>query len=281
MKHLKEIIRILASHKTYIYYSLGYGFSTLIVPLGVQFLVNNLALSGIWLNTTVFIFFIIVGLILAQAIKHSQLVLVESLQREMFCHEMKGWRNFKHAEYSHYYFEVLNLLKSFSKSYSNIIELCLVMFFGLLTIVIFHPAFLPIAMIIIITIYHIYTSSAPALHSSIKESDEKYNIFDKIHNSETVEDVDIRSFLSARDNHFKFVRKNSFKIATLIVIVQALLLTLGCYLISINELSIGQLVSAEIIISGIFIPLTKLPLTLEAIYDYETSKFKISKAMAV
>ena len=280
MKHLKEIIRLLASHKTYIYYSLGYGFSTLIVPLGVQFLVNNLALSGIWLNTTAFILFIMIGLVLSQAIKHSQLVIVESLQREIFCIEIAHWKDFKKQEFSQYYFEILNLLKSFSKSYSNIIELCLVMFFGLLTIVIFHPAFLPIAALLIFTIYQMYISSAPALKSSIKESDEKYKIFDKISNQQTIQDSDIRSFLSARDNHFKFIRRNSFKICGLIVVIQVLLLTLGCYLIQINQLSIGQLVSAEIIISGIFIPLSKLPLTLEAIYDYETSKFKIDKAIA-
>lgn len=280
MKHLKDIIKLLSSHKTYIYYSLGYGFSTLIVPLGVQFLVNNLALSGIWLNTTAFIFFIVLGLMLSQAIKHSQLVLVESLQREIFCIEITDWRDLKKNKYSEYFFEILNLMKSFSKSYSNLVELCLVMFFGLLTIVVFHPAFLPLAAIIVFTIYQIYISSAPALHSSIKESDEKYKIFNKINNEQTIEDSDIRSFLTARDNHFKFIRKNSFKIAALIVIVQAILLTLGCYLIRINQLSIGQLVSAEIIISGIFIPLSKLPLTLEAIYDYETSKFKIFKAMS-
>lgn len=280
MKHLKEIIRLLASHKIYIYYSVGYGLSTLIVPLGVQFLVNNLALSGIWLNTTAFIFFIILGLILSQAIKHSQVVIVESLQREIFCIEITGWRNFKRPDYSQYYFEILNLLKSFSKSYSNIIELCLVLFFGLSTIVIFHPAFLPIAAIIILTIYQIYTSSSPALQSSIKESDEKYKIYSKINQLDSIDDSDIQSFLGARDNHFKFIRKNSFKIGALIVVVQALLLTLGCYLIQINQLSIGQLVSAEIIISGIFIPLSKLPLTLEAIYDYETSKYKIAKATA-
>lgn len=280
MNHLKEIIRRLSSHKTYIYYSLGYGFSTLIVPLGVQFLVNNLALSGIWLNTTVLISFIIAGLIIAQAIKHSQLVLAESLQREIFFLEICEWRDSNRDKYSEYYFEILNLLKSFSKSYSNIIELCLVMFFGLLTIVVFHPAFLSVAIITVATIYHIYITSSPALQSSIKESDEKYKIFDKIKSNQTIENGDINSFLFARDNHFKFIRKNSFKIAALIVIVQAMLLTIGCYLITVNELSIGQLVSAEIIISGIFIPLTKLPLTLEAIYDYETSKFKILKALA-
>ena len=279
MKHIKEIIKALRSHKPYIYYSLAYGLSTLIVPLGVQYLVNNLALSGLWLNISAFIVFIIIGLVISQVIKHSQLILVESLQREIFCIEIEPWKKFNRKEYSHYYFEVMNLLKSFSKSYSNLIELALVIIFGLSTIVMFHPMFLPIAVIIILTILQIYRSSYPALVSSIKESDEKYNIYYIVRSENQVQETDLISFLEARDNHFKFVRRNSFKISALIIVVQAILLSLGCYLIKINELSVGQLVSAEIIISGIFIPLSKLPLTLEAVYDYETSKYKIAKAL--
>lgn len=281
MKHLLEIIKLLRAHKTYVYYSLAYGLSTLIVPLGVQFLVNNLALSGLWLNITAFIIFIVIGLIASQVIKHSQLILVESLQREIFCIEINHWKNFNRKNYSHYYFEILNLLKSFSKSYSNLIELGLVMIFGLSTIIMFHPMFLPIAIIIILTIFQIYKSSSSALVSSIKESDEKYKIYDIVNSEAQILETDLRSFLEARDGHFGFIRRNSFKISALIVMVQAFLLSVGCYLIKINQLSVGQLVSAEIIISGIFIPLSKLPLTLEAVYDYETSKYKIAKAMGV
>ena len=240
MKHIKEIIKALRSHKPYIYYSLAYGLSTLIVPLGVQYLVNNLALSGLWLNISAFIVFIIIGLVISQVIKHSQLILVESLQREIFCIEIEPWKKFNRKEYSHYYFEVMNLLKSFSKSYSNLIELALVIIFGLSTIVMFHPMFLPIAVIIILTILQIYRSSYPALVSSIKESDEKYNIYYIVRSEKQVQETDLISFLEARDNHFKFVRRNSFKISALIIVVQAILLSLGCYLIKINELSVGQ-----------------------------------------
>ena len=279
MKNLLEIIKLLRSHKPYVYYSLAYGLSTLVVPLGVQFLVNNLALSGLWLNISAFIIFIVIGLIVSQIIKHSQLIIVESLQREIFCIEINQWKNFNRKESSHYYVEILNLLKSFSKSYSNLIELGLVMVFGLLTIVMFHPMFLPIVIIIILTIFQIYKSSSSALVSSIKESDEKYKLYDLVHSEKQIQETDLQSFLEARDGHFSFVRRNSFKISALVVIVQAILLSVGCYLIKINQLSVGQLVSAEIIISGIFIPLSKLPLTLEAVYDYETSKYKISKAI--
>ena len=159
------------------------------------------------------------------------------------------------------------------------IELGLVIIFGLSTIVMFHPMFLPVAIIIILTIYQIYNSSHSALASSIKESNEKYKLFDIVNSEDPIKETDLQGFLEARDTHFDFVRKNSFKISTLIIVVQAFILLVGCYLIKNNQLSVGQLVSAEIIISGIFIPLSKLPLTLEAVYDYETSKYKIAKAL--
>lgn len=279
MKNLFNTISLLRSHKPYIYYSLAFGISTLIVPLGVQFLVNNLALSGLWLNISAFIVLIVIGLVISQMIKHSQFILIESLQREIFCIEINRWKNFNRKEYSHYYFEVLNLLKSFSKSYSNLIELALVIVFGLSTIIMFHPIFLSIALIIFLTIFQIYKSSESALASSIRESDEKYKLYDIINSSGEIQENNLINFFEARDEHFVFVRRNSFKVSALLVVVQGILLSVGCFLIKINQLSVGQLVSAEIIISGIFIPLSKLPKTLEAVYDYETSKYKIAKAM--
>ncbi len=280
MKHLLEIIKLLSFHKTYVYYSLAYGLSTLVVPLGVQFLVNSLALSGLWLNISAFILFIVIGLVISQVIKHSQLIISESLQREIFCNEIEQWKNFNKPEYSHYFFEIQNLLKAFSKSYSNLIELVLVVSFGLFTIIMFHPVFLTISIVIILTIYQIYKSSSPALASSVKESNEKYKLYDLVCSERKIQEADVGSYLSARHDHFAFIRKNSFKISALVVVVQSILLLVGCYLIKINQLSVGQLVSAEIIISGIFIPISKLPLTLGAVYDYETSKYKINKAMA-
>lgn len=249
MKNLLETLRLLRSHRTYIYYSLAYGLSTLVVPFGVQFLVNNLALSGLWLNVTVFLVFIVIGLMVSQIIKHSQLILVESLQREIFCLEITRWSRFSREGYSQYYFEVLNLLKSFSKSYSNLIELGLVVVFGLTTIILFHPLFLPIVLVILFTIFQIYRSSSSALDSSIKESNQKYALYDLIHAKNEIGASDVARFLEARDHHFGFVRRNSFKISALIVVVQAMLLSFGCYLIKINQLSVGQLVSAEIIVS--------------------------------
>jgi ABC-type protease/lipase transport system fused ATPase/permease subunit len=280
MKNIVQVFRELESNKIYVVYAIGYGLSSLIVPLGLQFLINSLALSGIWLNISAFIAFVIIGVAISHFIKHSQFILIESMNREIFCSEMKNWTKFKNSSFSHYYFEVLNLLKSFSKAYASLIELFLVTVFGLLTVILFHPFFFILALIIISAVYYIFKFSyESALAASIKESDQKYNIFDIIKSENEVTEGDLKLFLKARDEHFNHLRQKSFTVTTLMIVVQSLLLSIGCYLIHINQLSIGQLVSAEIIISGIFIPLSKLPSIIEAIYDYETSKYKIKKAL--
>ena len=281
MKKLSIIskMRTLRWNKIYILYSIFYGLSSLVLPLGIQFLVNNLALSGIWLNTVSFLILIGAGLVISQIIRHSQVILIEFLQREIFIQEMLKWKKFNNKEYSHYYFEVLNVLKAFSKSYTSLIEMTLVMAFGIATIIIFHPSFIILAIIIGFTVYQIYKSSENAIKNSILESNEKYHIYNEVVLGKGVSDESIDQYLGARDGHFSFTRRNSFKISLLTIFIQVILLGMGCYLIIKNQLSVGQLVSAELIISGIFVSLVKLPQTLESVYDYETSQYKIAGAM--
>ncbi len=258
---------------------MSYGLSSLILPLGIQFLVNNLALSGIWFNTISFLFIIGLGLTFSQVVKHSQVILIEALQREVFVREMERWKDKKEHSLAHIYFEVPGLLKSFSKAYSHLIELLLLGVFGFAAIILFHPAFILLPLIIVLTKFQLFKNFEPAIESSILESDKKYEIYDVISSGGKVTDDDIDLYLAARDEHFNFTKKNSIHVSTLAVICQILLLGTGSYLIQIEQLSVGQLVSAEIIISGIFISLLKLPQTLEDIFDYETSQYKISKAL--
>ncbi len=111
MKNFFITIKLLKNNKLFILYSIAYGITGLIIPLGVQFLVNNLALSGIWVNISAFLFFIVLGLGLSQTLKHSILVIIESIQRELFLSEIEKWAKVKNPKYSHFFFEIFNLKK--------------------------------------------------------------------------------------------------------------------------------------------------------------------------
>lgn len=271
-------IKRLGLSRKYFIYSALYGITTLIVPLAVQFLVNNLALSGLWLNIISFMAIIAAGLSLSLLLNYCQIILNEFLQRELFFVESRKWKRVEDTGKRKYYIEVFFAIKSYSKAFTIIVDVSLTAIFGLLMMITFHPGFLILAILIIGTLYQIRMSTRPAVETAIKESDEKYNLFRMVLRNEIPHNPDINAYLKARDDHFWFIKRNSIKLAFLYMLCQLGLIGGGTYLVQAEQLSVGELVSAEIILSGIMFSLTKLPSALEGIYDYETSIFKLKRA---
>lgn len=274
-----KYLRLLKFNKTYIFYAFAYGLFSLVIPLGTQFLVNNLALAGIWANTLSFLVIFSTLIVIAMIFKHTQLILVEYLQRDIFVREIKKWRHLEDSHNSHYYFEIYTLLKSFSKTYPDLIDMLLISLFGFLTIIIFHPAFLVLPIVTGLVIYLIHRSFGPAYKTSIEESNVKYAIYDQLSGEKGPSAIKTYEYLLARSEHFRYVRKISFKMTALYAFGVIYVLAVGAFLIHSNQLSVGQLVAAELITTGIMTSLSKLPNSLESLYDFETSHYKIEKAL--
>ena len=277
-KSYVSTIKELRMPKKYILYSVLYGITTLIVPLSVQFLVNNLALSGIWINIFGFIIIIGTGLTISLLLRYSQIVLNENLQRELFLSEISKWKSEIEEKNRTLFMEIFFAIKSFSKSFTSLIEIFLVTFFGIIVMMAFHPAFLILAIITGATLYQIRESTKPAIESSIEESNQKYELFRLANTGTNIGETEINNYLANRHEKFRFISSNTIKIFILFVVGQLLLLGGGSWLIQINQLSIGQLVSAEIIFSGITVSLNKLPSALESLYEFETNIYKLVKA---
>jgi putative ABC transport system ATP-binding protein len=271
-------MRQLKLNRTYVIYSGLYGLTTLIVPLAVQFLVNNLALSGIWMNIVGFMVIILIGLILSLILRYCQIILNEFLERELFFEQVKLWDKEIEPNRRKYFMEIFFSMKSFSKSFTTVVEMALVTIFGLLMVLLFHPVFIVLPILIGITLYQIIKSNRPAIESSIELSDEKYSLFDNAQENKTFKDQGMEAYLRARSERFSFIKRHSIKLMLLYVICQIALLGGGTVLVQSDQLSVGQLVSAEIIFSNIMISLNKMPDTLEGIYDFETSFYKLAKA---
>jgi putative ABC transport system ATP-binding protein len=63
----------------------------------------------------------------------------------------------------------------------------------------------------------------------------------------------IIQYLDARQTHFRIVMRQVIGFLSLQAVANASLLILGVWLITKNQLSIGQLVAAEIVVSTVFI----------------------------
>lgn len=267
--------------KPYYVYATLFGLTSLVVPLGAQFLVNNLALSGIWVNVLSFMIIFAIGLLMSNALGYYLVILKEFIQRELFMMETSKWLIQVEGRKNSYFLESIMLLKSFATVFTNFVEMGLILIFGLITIILFHPVFLVLPMFFIFTFILINRITKQAIRTSIAESDAKYDMLDLVLTNKNITENCLDKYLTNRDVHFSFIKSVSFKISLLHIVCQMSLLGGGIYLIEIDQLSIGQLIAAEIILSGILQSMSKLPGTLESLYDFETSVFKLKKALKV
>ena len=278
--YFKKCLKALVYNKLYVFYALLTGLSSLVIPLTVQFLVNNLALSGIWANIVSFLIFVSILLGLSQIFRYSQIVIKESLLRQIFRDELVLWQVNDNSKKAQYYFEIHNLLKSFSKTYAELIEMGLISLFGLLTLVVFHPAFLFVLVLFGVSGFYIYKLFSPSIRTSIQESNEKYHLYDRIRENQGLSNEDTLKYITRRDSHFHFIKNIALAVGIVQMLSQVFVLVIGCLLIYNQQLSVGQLVAAEIIISGIGQAIYKLPNSLESLFDFETSHYKLVKALS-
>ena len=271
-----EILKKLKLKKEYFIFALLYGGTTLIIPLTVQYLVNNLILSGIWQNTISFTIIIAVGLILSQIFRYSLIILSEYLEREMILLVTPQW-NVRPVKTPYYFLELFNGTKSFSKTFADFTDIALSLIFGMLTVILFHPGFILLPVLIITGLKLIWNKNKFAIKTSILESDRKYELLEALPNDTELKFTE--NFLVDRHIHFSVIKYNTIIVGILFVFAHLILIGLGIYFVQTDSLSLGQLVSAEIILSGIFASLIKLPKSMESLYDFETSHYKMKKAL--
>lgn len=267
--------------KKYIFLAVLYGLSTLVVPLATQFLVNSLALSSIFANTFIFLVIVLVLLSLAQLLRYGQLVIMEFIQRELFVSHAMKWESKVSPDKSHYMLEIQTVMKSFSMAYGHLVELGLSVLFGFLVIISFHPVMIVLPFISGAAFWWIFKSWQPAVATSVEESTVKYYLVEKKFVGSLLSDPDLAGFLQARARHFSYVKRATVTVSVAFVLSQLYLLGTGILLIELSQLSVGQLVSAEIILTVIMVSVTKLPKTMEALYDLDTSEIKLEKALGV
>lgn len=262
--------------KPFIIYGLTYSVLVLIIPLAVQLVVNQIALSGLKLSLITIVAIISAALFLAQLVRYAQIILLEYVQRKFKYWTLPVWTEAHDLEnkYKYYYFELASVQKKMGSWCFDGFELTLSLLVGLITLGFYHPFFLLISLLTIASLYIIYRLGKNAILTSYAESTSKYEIFYKISdNLDTSDKVD--EYFSHRESHFRVVKRQTKFIMWSQFVGQILLLFGGALLVDMNQLSIGQFVAAELIYSTIFYSFTKAPKFLENHYDLVTSLKKI------
>jgi putative ABC transport system ATP-binding protein len=283
---------------------------SLVVPIGVQTLVNTFLFTGLLQPILVLLSAIAVGLILAAIFRMSQIHLIEILQRRLmvriayeigrkikradskFLHQENG------TELVNRTFEVEKLQKSVSSLLTEALALLIQSVVGFALLSAYHLFLFVFCLIFAMGLYAVLVPlGASALHRNIKNSTAKHelvawleSLISKKHllnhsSAESWADSKIHSFISkyiqTRENFFILLFYQLIGLHGLQVISSVGLLGVGGYLVVQNQLSVGQLIAAELIVTSILFSVTKLQKQLEDFYDLSSSLEKINQLLEV
>jgi ABC-type bacteriocin/lantibiotic exporter with double-glycine peptidase domain len=283
---------------------------SLSIPIAAQTLVNLIAFGKLLQPVITLSIIVFVTMISLGALHIWQIVIVEVIQQKLmvkisldltyqFTHlSLDNFSTHHGPELVNRFFEVVTIQKSLASLLLYGINLGLQLFFGLLLLLFYHPLFFIFDGFIILGILLIIVIPyRKGLKTSQEECFQKHQIgawleeilinrflfrFNFYHHYATQQaDKKLVSFLKARNRHFKQLLKHQIGFDILSALASSLLLGIGGYLVINNQLSLGQLVSAEIVLSAILYAFKRFGLLLENYYDLKASQKKIETVLTL
>lgn len=276
----------------------------LLVPLATQSLVNTIA-AGLFLQPLVVLALLVFGgLFLAGIMQMLQLSVVETVQQRVFATSAlriadvlaracaKSLRTEYAPELVNRFFDVLTVQKALSKLLVDGVTAIIQTLLGLTVLGFYSTSlllldFLLVAGLLIATIIFGYGG----LTTSIKESKEKYHVADwlediarcnvslKVHgNREYLEsraDKAVMKYLGYRREHFKVTIRQAGTFYFFQAFAQAVALAGGGWQVLSGNLTLGQLVAAQIIIGTVLSAMEKLVRQSDQFFDLLTGLDKV------
>lgn len=281
---------------------------TLSVPIAAQTLVNLIAFGKLLQPVVTLSIIVLILMIALGALNIWQTIIIEVIQQKLMVKiSLNLTRQFTHLSLDNFsshhgpelvnrFFEVTTIKKALSSLLLYGVNLSLQVFFGLILLLFYHPLFLVFDGFILLSIILIvFLPYRKGLASAEKECAEKHQIgawleellnnrflfrFNRYHHYATQQtDKRLVSFLKARNIHFKQLIKHQIGFYLLSAIASSLLLGLGGYLVINNQLSLGQLVAAEIVLGALIYAFKRFGVLLENYYDLVASEHKIDMAL--
>jgi ABC-type bacteriocin/lantibiotic exporter with double-glycine peptidase domain len=276
------------------------GLLYLALPLAINGFVSNLsfgAQSGPFLQALAAIALVLlVCLAVAGALRALQHVVAEVIQRRIFVRlasdlslrlpamDLEALRGVHAPELVNRFLDVVTVQKSASMLLLTGINLVLNAAIGLTVLAFYHPFLLAFALLLLAAIaVIIFVFGRGAVPTSIRESVRKYQVVDwfeelarhprmfkgpgGLEMARSRADDLVRGYLEARAQHFRVLLRQISGLLALEVVAGTLLLGVGGWLVLNQQLTLGQLVAAEIIVSAIVAAIAKLGKQFEAWYD--------------
>lgn len=289
-------------------YAIVAGLFTLATPVAVQALFSSVAYGTVLQPIVVLSLLLLVALVFQAVMKALQLRVVELMQRRFFVRTAidLGSRLPRVSSSArtegfgpdtvNRFFEVVNVQKAMSVLLTDGIATALQVGLGLLVLAFYHPALLGLGLVLSLGLVAVIALPArTGLGSHDDESHAKYAVAAWLQQLSlpvaplrsasglqwVAEKTDALTltYLRARQTHFRVWFLQAVGVFGLQVLSSVSLLGLGGWLVISRELSLGQLVAAELIVAAVVASLGKAPKLLSATYDLLTAMEKLGHVL--
>ena len=276
-------------------YAVVIGGLTLATPIAVQALVNTIAFGAVLQPLVVLAILLCAGLSFSALLSVLEAFVVEVLQRRVFVRVAEDFgrripaiRTSVHdqryvPELVNRFFDVLTVQKSISTLLLDGLSLVLQTTLGMLLLSFYHPILLGFSVVLVLLLVVVVFTGRGASRTALMESRAKYATAAWLedvarlpalfkgaratqHASARTEML-CRDYLAARRTHYRVLLRQIVGGQVLQVLAIVSLLGVGGWLVIDRQLTLGQLVAAELVIGAIAAGFAKLGKNLEKIYD--------------
>jgi putative ABC transport system ATP-binding protein len=281
---------------TVVLYAVGVGLLSLATPVAVQALVNTVAFGTAVQPLVILTILLAGGLALAAGLQLMQTWVIELLRRRLFVRlvsdlshrlprvQAGALRGGRGPELVNRFFDIFTLEKAVSTWLGDGLGALITAAVGLAVLAFYHPALLVFDLLLGGTVVAVFLGlGRGGTKTAIKESKAKYAVAAWMEEmarhpvafkasgaadlARRRTDALARDFLIARQAHFRVVLRQLAGALGLQVVAAAGLLGIGGWLVIARQLTLGQLVAAELIVAATVAAFAKSSKLLEAWYD--------------
>lgn len=282
------------------------GVLALATPVAVEVLVNTVAFGRYLQPVIILALLLFTFLLFAAAMRALIIYVAEVLQRRIFIRvvedlayrlprvEQEEFDHHHGPELTNRFFDVVTVQKSISSLLLDGVAIILQTVIGMAVIGFYHPFLLGYDIVLLMLIVLAVTVlGRGAIKTAIKESKAKYAVAEwlqelarhttafKMNGGQTyalerADDLAVH-WLEARRAHFRVLVRQILFVLGLQAVAATILLGMGGWLVVAGEMTLGQLVAAELIVMTILSSFAKLGKHLESFYDLLASIDKLGQ----
>lgn len=295
---------------TLIIYGLGIGLMSLATPVAVQTLVNTVAFGALFQPLIVLSLILLVLVGFSNALSGMQFYVMDILQRRLFVRvldETAARLQKAHIENSDHhhlpelvnrFLDVVNLNKSATTILLETLGYILQTVIGMILLAFYHPLLLAFDLFLIISVSIIlFGLGKNSIKTAIGQSKAKYEVLAWLENIASAQIISksttaqtflnhktqqvAQNYLNASAKHFSILARQNTSGLVLHTLANTLLLGMGGWMVIERQLSLGQLIAAELIVSNMMYGLTRLGKTLSSIYALIVSGDKLEHLLHI